>query len=129
MKWWHTFMWFFCCNNDVFSDINIYPTLSTCMVMGYLKITTIKNRTSQEKLFWNIHLSWYANFCDKLLVETDIFDIFGVSFCVTQNTFNFIGGKKNIGEHFRKYYITLCWTLNVFDGVVGSVHVAIVFLI
>ena len=37
--------------------------------------------------------------CDNLLVQTDIFSILGVSFCVMQNAFNFIERKsKNIGH-------------------------------
>ena len=50
-----------------------------------------------------------ANFCDNLLVETDIFIILGVSFCVTRNDFSLIKiKKKNIGAQFRKYYIPQC---------------------
>ena len=46
---------------------------------------------------------------DNLLVEADVFIILGVSFCVRQNTFNFIKIKnKNIGAHFRKSYMPLC---------------------
>ena len=52
-------------------------------------------------------------FCEKydnLLVDADIFTVLGVSFCVTQNAFNFIKIKKNmnIGAHFSKSYIPLC---------------------
>ena len=63
----------------------------------------------------------------NLLVEADVFAILGVSFCVMQNTFIFIGIKnKNIGAQFRNYYIPLCRPfLN--DGVVGFVCVAQTF--
>ena len=48
---------------------------------------------------------------DNLVVETDIIWNLGVSFCVTQNAFNFIKLKnKNIGEQFSKSSIPLCNT-------------------
>ena len=61
-----------------------------------------------------------ATFRDKLLVETYIFAIFGVSFCVTQNAFNFIEilKNKNIRLQFSKTSIPLCFPFFI-DGFFG----------
>ena len=47
---------------------------------------------------------------DNLLVEMSFFAIFGVSFFVTQNPFNFIEIRNNNKkEQFSKYFIPLCF--------------------
>ena len=42
----------------------------------------------------NPHMTCSVKRCNNLLVEADIFSILGVSFCVTQNSFNFTETKK-----------------------------------
>ena len=51
-------------------------------------------QTFTDRYNVNLHKACSANFCDNLLVETAIFAIIGVLFCVTQKALNFIEIKK-----------------------------------
>ena len=64
-----------------------------------------------------------AEKCENVLVETAIFAIIGVLFCVTQKAFNFIEIKKQ--EHRETFQKTFYSPMLYFflDVVVGSVHV------
>ena len=61
----------------------------------------------------------------NLLVKVGIFEILGVSFCVTRNAFTFIKQtKNNVGGMFQKVlYSPICRPFIIY-GVVGSIPVS-----
>ena len=63
--------------------------------------------------------------CDNLLVEADIFTILGVTFCVTQITFNLIDIKnKNIVAQFS-YSSIQPHRPFLIGGVVASIRIVL----
>ena len=60
------------------------------------------------------YLTCSEKFCDNLLVYADVLTILGVSFCVIQNTLNFIKPKKCIFAQFNGSYIPLCSNFFIF---------------
>ena len=102
VKWWHDFMCLSTTRTKVTNRL-IAPEGPTAK---FFVILVFKDDclTSEG---WSDHLIWHVlqKKCDNLLVETEIFAIFGISFCATQNAFNLMKIKnKNIGAQFQHVF-------------------------
>ena len=72
MTQYHTFMCFILTNINVLSDSNISPTLSTRMVMGYLKTTPINQKISWKNSI-SEHTSMIAEYSDPVIDNVTAF--------------------------------------------------------
>ena len=73
--------------NELSEFTTQFPTLMAAL--SFIRITNSNSPALSE------YMACSAGKCDNLVVETDIFAILGVSFCVTWNALNFNEIKTN----------------------------------